>query len=301
MSAAMDTSINIAKLSKNILSFLSTIDYQQNNYVAGLTFGASTIAASSYFNNFEEICEFIHSAQEQSIQMGMASANLSEVFRVYEVSLLQTKRPQNQKILVLFTAISDDKFSITTAKYYSQKLKAVGVQIIVIALDQFKAHKLEGIGSVLYTSNNFKIPSNIQSSKYFICRGTFGNKTTKISQHPRVQPFSQETDPRPNAIGSPCSTNTSNAWLDIVLAVDISNAMNERDLQELSGEIATLLTQFNINQWGDHTTRVGIVTYASNVIVRYDLNDVTNSTALNQQLLMLRSYANSSDNGVNVQ
>uniref|UniRef100_A0A914XUH2 VWFA domain-containing protein n=1 Tax=Panagrolaimus superbus TaxID=310955 RepID=A0A914XUH2_9BILA len=134
MSASMDSVTNIVKLSNNILSFLSTIDYHQNAYVAGLTFGASTIDASRYFNNYEEICDFIHSAQEQSIQMGMASANLSEVFRVYEVSLLQTKRIQNQKILLIFTAIeNDDKDSIAAAKYYSKKLKAVGVEIIVIA------------------------------------------------------------------------------------------------------------------------------------------------------------------------
>uniref|UniRef100_A0A914YXN3 VWFA domain-containing protein n=1 Tax=Panagrolaimus superbus TaxID=310955 RepID=A0A914YXN3_9BILA len=122
-----------------------------------------------------------------------------------------------------------------------------------------------------------------------------------IPQQPTVLPFLQETDPRTNAIGSLCSANASNAWLDIVLAIDISDAMNARDLQEFSGEIASLLSQFNINQWGDHTSRVAIVTYASNVVVRYFLNDVTSLTALNHQLLLLRSYANSSDNGVNVQ
>uniref|UniRef100_A0A914PP44 Uncharacterized protein n=1 Tax=Panagrolaimus davidi TaxID=227884 RepID=A0A914PP44_9BILA len=77
MSSAMKSPINIAKLSNNILSFLSTVDYT-NVYVAGLTFGVSRIDASNYFNNYEEICEYIHSAQEQSIQMGMAKSNLSE-------------------------------------------------------------------------------------------------------------------------------------------------------------------------------------------------------------------------------
>uniref|UniRef100_A0A914PZK0 VWFA domain-containing protein n=1 Tax=Panagrolaimus davidi TaxID=227884 RepID=A0A914PZK0_9BILA len=77
--------------------------------------------------------------------------------------------------------------------------------------------------------------------------------------------------------------------------------MNSRDLQEFTGEITSLLVKFNIGQFGDHTTRVGIVTYGSNVMVRYNLNDVTSLTALNQQLMLLRSYANSSDYGINVQ
>uniref|UniRef100_A0A914QRT1 VWFA domain-containing protein n=1 Tax=Panagrolaimus davidi TaxID=227884 RepID=A0A914QRT1_9BILA len=99
--------------------------------------------------------------------------------------------------------------------------------------------------------------------------------------------------------GTPCSTDTSKAWLDILFVIDTSSTMGKSNLKGLAGGLATIMDTFNIAQSGDHTTRVGIITYATSVTIRYRLNDVTNLNDLVKDFFKLSSYVTSNDNGVN--
>jgi alpha-tectorin len=119
-----------------------------------------------------------------------------------------------------------------------------------------------------------------------------------------MRPTEGPSDPRSDEIGTECSSNVTQAWLDVMFVIDTSSAMSSRDLLELSGEIATFMKSFNFGQSNDpnsHTTRAGIVTYATGVESRYNLTDVTDEKAWRSEILKLRNFANPNDNGANVQ
>uniref|UniRef100_A0A914P6U0 VWFA domain-containing protein n=1 Tax=Panagrolaimus davidi TaxID=227884 RepID=A0A914P6U0_9BILA len=117
-------------------------------------------------------------------------------------------------------------------------------------------------------------------------------KSTVISPTPSFQPPLDSN-------GTPCSTDTSQAWLDILFVIDTSSTMGKHNLRGLAGGLPTIMEAFNIAQNGNHTTRVGIITYATSVTIRYQLNDVTNFNDLRLTFLKLPSYVTLNDNGVN--
>uniref|UniRef100_A0AC34GX57 VWFA domain-containing protein n=1 Tax=Panagrolaimus sp. ES5 TaxID=591445 RepID=A0AC34GX57_9BILA len=296
MSSAMGNTANIATLTNSILSnFLPSFNFNETN-TAGIAFGANTVGVSDYFNNYASICNWIHSSEEEAIQVGLADANLSAVFQDYEISLLHSGR-NYKKVIALFTAISDPK-EILTAKVFTDTLRSYGVYIIVGALAQPDASLLYQLGDYVFYSPDYTIPSfNVTSE---ICQ--FGGVTIYPPGSTPANPTdSGPTDPRSNGIGTQCSTNFSNAWLDVVLVVDVSAAMGKEDLQALAVATAGYMGRFNIAQTGPHTTRAAIITYASDVTVRYSLLDVTNKRELLLEFGKLAKYSNPSDTGVNVQ
>ena len=195
---------------------------------------------------------------------------------------------------MLFTAIYDPAM-IATAKVYADALRNSGVIIIVVGLAQPDSTTLGVLGDVFYLSRDYRVPT-IDSITSNTCSFATLNPYTE-SPHSTSRPY----DPRSDAIGTACSTNTSNAWLDVVFVVDTSSAMSSRDLLELGGEIATFMHGFTFGQSGDHTTRAAIVTYATEVYSQYNLTDTTTFLAFEQAILKLQNYANPDDNGGNVQ
>jgi hypothetical protein len=102
-----------------------------------------------------------------------------------------------------------------------------------------------------------------------------------------------------NSIGSPCSNDTSKAWLDIVFVVDISNAMTQQELDEMSRQIVIHMEDFTFGQIGNHTIRTAIISYATDVTVFYQLTDSTTFEAFVGYMLSLSEEPN--DDGGNVQ
>jgi hypothetical protein len=294
MSLSMKSISNIAILSDSILTnFLPMFNFNET-YTAGITFGTST-EASQYFNNYGDICEYIHSAQQTAIQLGLTPANLSSVFQTYDINLLRSGR-NYKKVLILLTAINDEK-EILSAKEYANNIRSYGVYIIIGALGTNPNSDISQLGDLTFYSPDFTVPSgNITSD---VCQ--FGGYTVFPSDSPTANPTGSPSDPRSNAIGTECSTNVSNAWLDIALVIDVSSAMNTEDLQQLAISTLAYLSEFNIGSVGDHTTRVSIITYSTDVTIRYNLNDQMSQSAIIQQLRKLTSYSNPNDDGVNVQ
>jgi hypothetical protein len=105
-------------------------------------------------------------------------------------------------------------------------------------------------------------------------------------------------DPQSNAIGLPCSNDTTKAWLDIAFVIDTSQAMSKTALKQLAAEISTYMQDFTFAQIGDHTVRAAIIGYASNVTTYYNLTDTTNYDDFVDALFNL---ADSDDSGGNVQ
>uniref|UniRef100_A0A914YD97 VWFA domain-containing protein n=1 Tax=Panagrolaimus superbus TaxID=310955 RepID=A0A914YD97_9BILA len=106
--------------------------------------------------------------------------------------------------------------------------------------------------------------------------------------------------PTTNSYGTLCSTNTSQAWLDIIFIVDIAFSMSTKNLQQMSGEIATVLQSFTFNQNGEHTTRAGIIIYGSEFATLYELNNVTNFVGFEKVFLSLFKYYDPYDYDSNV-
>jgi hypothetical protein len=105
-------------------------------------------------------------------------------------------------------------------------------------------------------------------------------------------------DSRSNAIGLPCSNDTTKAWLDIAFVIDTSKAMPKTALKQVAAQISTYMQDFTFAQIGDHTVRAAIIGYASNVTTYYNLTDTTNYDDFVDALFNL---ADSDDSGGNVQ
>uniref|UniRef100_A0AC34FCG7 VWFA domain-containing protein n=1 Tax=Panagrolaimus sp. ES5 TaxID=591445 RepID=A0AC34FCG7_9BILA len=348
MSLAMKSDSNIAKLVDSVLSdLLPTFNFKET-YTAGLAYGALSIGASNYFNNYADICQYIHSAQEQAIQLGLGNANLSEVFETYQISLLNSGR-NYKKVLVLLTSITDVK-EIQKAKHYSDQLRASGVHIIVGALGNASAALYSQIGNDVFASPYFtlsvsSITENIcqfggitvhpttvvrstPSSTAHIPERTSSIRTTQrlSTTTPSTPPTSEmpvslptttskahpstattTTRPHPTAvtpnhgIGTKCSTNVAKAWLDIALVFDVSIGMTPRQLNELIDETKSYLTRFTLNQIGQHTTRVAIISYASDPTIIYSFNDNQSNQGVMDALDKLKNRTAPFDTVVNVQ
>uniref|UniRef100_A0A914P8D5 VWFA domain-containing protein n=1 Tax=Panagrolaimus davidi TaxID=227884 RepID=A0A914P8D5_9BILA len=104
----------------------------------------------------------------------------------------------------------------------------------------------------------------------------------------------------PNTYGTLCSTKTSQAWLDIIFIIDTATSMSIRKLQQLSGELATILKDFNFNQNGDHTIRAGIIIYSSTFTTLFELNNITNFAGFEKVLISLSKYYDAHDFESNV-
>lgn len=79
MSIAMKNTANVATLTNSLLSgYLHQYDIGFDTYISVIGFGPSTIDSSNYYANFEDVCNYIHSAESQAVDLGLYSANLSE-------------------------------------------------------------------------------------------------------------------------------------------------------------------------------------------------------------------------------
>uniref|UniRef100_A0AC35FKS7 VWFA domain-containing protein n=1 Tax=Panagrolaimus sp. PS1159 TaxID=55785 RepID=A0AC35FKS7_9BILA len=101
-------------------------------------------------------------------------------------------------------------------------------------------------------------------------------------------------------MGTQCSQNSLNAWLDVVIVMDTSNAMSTRYLSEAAGQLATLFRLFTIGQQPKHSTRIGIITFGSDAIVRQQLTDTTNFDDLQNAFFDITRFYDATDRGGNI-
>ena len=93
-----------------------------------------------------------------------------------------------------------------------------------------------------------------------------------------------------NVIGSPCATNVTNAWLDIVLVLDVSGGMTADDLEQLGMTLVNVFQNFTIGQTPRQSTRVAMVTYAKDYEFHYNLTDIIDNDELIMSLIRLPNY-----------
>uniref|UniRef100_A0A914CYV1 VWFA domain-containing protein n=1 Tax=Acrobeloides nanus TaxID=290746 RepID=A0A914CYV1_9BILA len=101
----------------------------------------------------------------------------------------------------------------------------------------------------------------------------------------------------------PCSNNATSAYVDILLVIDTSSNMGNANLRKIGTTLSLILPKFTIGQQSDITqgyrnTRVGVITYDSNV------NIIANYTASNSVLdvsKILNGLTASNDHAVNIE
>ncbi|KAE9555137.1 hypothetical protein FO519_001632 [Halicephalobus sp. NKZ332] len=296
MSIALGSTANVAILDTSLLTkYLIDYDAGQSTYTSVIAFGPSTIDSSSYFTSYQDLCNYIHTAEAQTVELGLSNANLSEVFATFRDDQLPTGR-NYQKVFVLFTAITDTN-NINQAIPIANQVRTAGAQVIVVALNNSgNTSALSQLADQLLISPDFAVSDALsQQIVQSSCRNA-GSTYPTVPSNPSANPSSNPND-LGNAIGTPCAANTTNAWLDIVLVMDVSNGVTTSDIQKLSVQLATVFEAFTIGQDPRHSIRVAIVTYSIDVQYVYNLTDITNFENLLNQLMKISTYRPGDDGG----
>ncbi|KAE9547608.1 hypothetical protein FO519_009178, partial [Halicephalobus sp. NKZ332] len=284
MSLAMGSSHNIKTLDASLLTnYLVEYDIG-DTYTAAIAFGFSTINSSSYFTTYEKLCNYIHVIENQAVDIGAYAAKLSEVFTTFRDNQLPTGR-NYQKVFVLFTAITDTD-NINQAVPIANQVRTAGAQIIIVAVGNTgDTNALSQLGDQVLTSSDFTISDEL--SRQVVQSSCLNAGVTHSDPVTSTTPMPTTLS---NAIGTPCAANVTNAWLDIVLLVDVSNIMTAADLQKLRAQFTTMFGDFTVGQDPRHSSRVAIVTYSTDVRYVYNFTSVTNGADLSKQLAKLPSY-----------
>uniref|UniRef100_A0AC34REN5 Uncharacterized protein n=1 Tax=Panagrolaimus sp. JU765 TaxID=591449 RepID=A0AC34REN5_9BILA len=150
--------------------------------------------------------------------------------------------------------------------------------------------------------------SNVGPPGVFIFRIDSANIQTgsTITALPTTRSHYQTTttttppNPLSDRIGGQCSTNYKNAWLDVVLLIDVSSSMAATDLKKYGNQLSTILSRYPIGQVPKHSTRVSVIAFSSDVQLLLDLKTVTNFGALRNILGNLNNQSRSDDTGGNL-
>ena len=200
-----------------------------------------------------------------------------------------------QKVFVLFTAINDTA-NIEEALPIAKQVRAAGAHVIVIALGNTTNNTLSQLGDQHFTSA-FSISDHLSRQ---IVQSTCHNGGSTYTTLPITSTTPSSSNNLSNAYGSPCAANATNAWLDVVLVIEVSNVLTTMNLRSLGAMLAVIFSSFTVGQSPTHSTRVAIVTYAYDAEYHYNLTDNTNLTDLANKLLELPQYR-PGNSGVNLQ
>uniref|UniRef100_A0A914E0W5 VWFA domain-containing protein n=1 Tax=Acrobeloides nanus TaxID=290746 RepID=A0A914E0W5_9BILA len=77
-----------------------------------------------------------------------------------------------------------------------------------------------------------------------------------------------------NAFATPCAHNISNAWLDIVIVLDVTAAMGTEDLSTFGYMIYGLLMKTNPDLSNNHSSRVAFIVYNSAATIISGFTDI---------------------------
>ena len=103
-----------------------------------------------------------------------------------------------------------------------------------------------------------------------------------------------ETNPTPNTVGTPCSNNISNAWLDVMIVVDVSGASRLVDILKLQTILLNVFESITIGNSSAHNTRVGLDVYSTYGRPIYQFGGISDSSQLKSVLSNISYYYNPS-------
>uniref|UniRef100_A0AC34RAY9 VWFA domain-containing protein n=1 Tax=Panagrolaimus sp. JU765 TaxID=591449 RepID=A0AC34RAY9_9BILA len=292
MSLAMNSIANVAELVDDLLANFFT-DYDINNvHTALIIFGFGEIQNIDYFDNYGEICYHLTAAENQAMEIGLRNSSLSRVYTTYLDHQLITGR-NLKKVFLVATAITDPNNIDSTVNVANQIRSQNGYIILVSLNNPNQLGNLSQIADQVFFTSDYTV-GNVSNIISDACQ--FSGSTTAV---PPSTTSSPSTDPSSNAIGTPCSTNSTNAWLDLYFVIDVSDKMTEENFVILSGQLATLFDGLTIGQTPKQSTRVGIITYASNATVQLNLT-ACNAFRLTNIIFDLDAYHQPNDTGTNI-
>uniref|UniRef100_A0AC34RC49 VWFA domain-containing protein n=1 Tax=Panagrolaimus sp. JU765 TaxID=591449 RepID=A0AC34RC49_9BILA len=333
MSSAMVSIPNVATLADDLLANFFTVYNIDSAHTALIVFGPKNVDSTEYFNTFTEVCDHLTSSEAQTIINGMFQTNLSEVYTTFRDDQLPTGR-QVKKVFVVITAITDPE-NVKATISVSDQIRSKGAYVILVSLNN--PNQLGNMSriadQVIYTtgytigdasnilgpacqlsqfttpvtprttSSSSAFPMSSQptpvSTSLFPNTGTIQPTQPITSMFPNNGTGSPPTDDPSNAMGTLCSTNSSNVWLDLYFLIDVSKGMLGTDLGDLGGQLYSLLEGLTIGQTPKRSTRVGIITYATNVTVRLTLTACDNNTFFNT-VFQLQNFRLPNDGGTNI-
>uniref|UniRef100_A0AC34RG74 VWFA domain-containing protein n=1 Tax=Panagrolaimus sp. JU765 TaxID=591449 RepID=A0AC34RG74_9BILA len=77
MSIAMQTTENIGAIVDNLRANFFTVYDIQSAHTSLIAFGTGEVDSSDYFDNYGKLCDYLQSSEEQAVEMGMITTDLS--------------------------------------------------------------------------------------------------------------------------------------------------------------------------------------------------------------------------------
>uniref|UniRef100_A0AC34Q335 VWFA domain-containing protein n=1 Tax=Panagrolaimus sp. JU765 TaxID=591449 RepID=A0AC34Q335_9BILA len=294
MSSAMQTTMNIKALVDDLLTNFFTSYGVYNAQTSLIVFGTKQIEFTGYFDNYDDVRDHLHLAEIQAIGYGLQKSYLSDVYLTFRDNELISGR-NLKKIFVVMTAITNPD-NVGSAVNLFDQIHSQGAYVILVSLNNpNNSGQLTRIADQVSFSSNYTVPDtdNVLNLACKFSGQTIGPPHPTTTLAPGVSSLS-------NAIGTPCSTNSSNAWLDLYFVIEVSKGMLRTDLGDLGGQLYLLLENLTIGQTPKQSTRVGIITYASTATVRLNLTACDNAGTLFHIVLDLQNYRLSNDSGTNI-
>uniref|UniRef100_A0AC34RBQ5 VWFA domain-containing protein n=1 Tax=Panagrolaimus sp. JU765 TaxID=591449 RepID=A0AC34RBQ5_9BILA len=294
MSSAMQRKSNMDDLVDDLLgNFFRSYDIYSAQ-TSLIVFGLEQIEFTGYFDNHVDVRDHLLLAQTQANEYGLRKSNLSDVYLTFRDNQLISGR-NLKKIFVVLTAITNPD-NVGSAVNFFDQIKSRGAYVILVSLNNpNNSGQLTRIADEVRFSSDYTIPDT-NDVLNLACK--FSGQTIGPS-HPTTT-LAPGANPLSNAIGTPCSTNSSNAWLDLYFVIEVSKGMLETDLFNLSKQLTTLFHGLTIGLTPKQSTRVGIITYASNATVRLTLTNCFDPTTLLIAVYHLSNYRLSNDSGTNI-
>uniref|UniRef100_A0AC34RFF0 VWFA domain-containing protein n=1 Tax=Panagrolaimus sp. JU765 TaxID=591449 RepID=A0AC34RFF0_9BILA len=293
MSSAMKTKTNFAILVEDLLNNTLRLYDIYNSHTSLIVFGSKEIQSTDYFDNFAEVCYHLTAAEAQAVEFGLMNESLSEVYTTFRDDQLPTGR-KLKKVFLVLTAITDSDNVGSAVKIFNQ-IQSQGAYVILVSLNNAKqlGNMSRIADQVIYTLDyTTGDPNSVINTTCQFSGVTVGPTQQLTTSSPDANPLS-------NAMGTPCSINSTNAWLDLYFVIDVSKGMIDTDLLALSAQLATLFEGLTIGQIPKHTSRVGIITYASTATVQLNLT-FCNSDNLIDIVFDLQNYRLPHDSGTNI-
>jgi hypothetical protein len=211
-----------------------------------------------------------------------------------------------------YIRVSDLKFIIETST--SNETLTCGTNCVLASQNGFAASTLDLNYLTVFDDTNIYVQNggifhgdNAQMINQGVC--LTGNSDIIVSANYYLYNQSacciQYTDiattapppPSTDTTGTSCGTDASLAWLDVVYVIDVSSGMPS--IQDIISAIASIMKSVTVGQIGDHSTRVGIVTFLSTTVTTVtELSDTTNFVDLVNILGSIK--ANADDFGGNI-
>uniref|UniRef100_A0AC34RC04 VWFA domain-containing protein n=1 Tax=Panagrolaimus sp. JU765 TaxID=591449 RepID=A0AC34RC04_9BILA len=286
MSLAMQTTENIQTLVDDLLANFFTVYDIQSAHTSLIAFGTGEVDSSDYFDNYGKLCDYLQSSEEQAIEMGIITTDLSDVYTTFQDNQLVSGR-NLKKYFVVVTAITDSD-NVATAVGIFNQIKTEGGNVVFVSLNNpNQIGDFSKIADKVVYETGYAV-NNRDKVLHFVCSSSAPTTPSPMN------------DSLSNAIGTPCSTNALTTWLDLYLVIDVSEGMTQANLLQLSGQMATLFEGLTIGQTPKHSTRVGIITYASNATVRLTLSNCSDATTLLIAVYQLSNYRLPNDTGTNI-